>query len=174
MLKIKSLDSVDALKMAIQCSMDMKEYYDQAITIIKNDDAIAILRGLAEKKEKNRNQLIRTYSRLSGKKILYLNLGKKHKLNSLQRCGSDPNEAIRIAKKNETELCNFYLTISRRLYEIELRQLFRNLALEVEQFIALLESSFVEPLILDQEPNPENEMIHEEFSSFERNQLNSW
>ncbi len=174
MLKIKSVDSVDALKMAIQCAMDMKDYYDSAASVVKNDDAVAILRGLAEKKDKHRIQLIRIYSRLSGKKILYLNLGKKHKLSSLQRCGSDPNEAVRTAKKNESELCNFYLTISRRLYEPELRQLFRNLALEVEQHIALLESSFVEPLTLDQERIAENDTIHPELSSVDKDHVASW
>ena len=174
MLKIKSLDSVDALKMAIQCAMDMKDYYDSAVSLVKNDDAIAILKGLAEKKDKHRIQLIRIYSRLSGKKILYLNLGKKHKLSSLQRCGTDPNDAIRTAKNNDTELCNFYITISRRLYEPELRQLFRNLALEVEQHIALLESSFVEPLTLDQEPIAENESIHSELSSVDKDSVTSW
>ena len=80
MLNLTSLDTMDALKMAIQCEMDMKAYYEQVAKLVKNDDAVTILEGLAEKEEKHRLKLIRMYSRTSGKKILYLKLGKRHKL----------------------------------------------------------------------------------------------
>ena len=66
MNKIGTLSNVDALKMAIQCKMDMKLYYDRAATLIKNDDATAILLGLAAKEEAHRLQLIRKYSSISG------------------------------------------------------------------------------------------------------------
>jgi hypothetical protein len=68
----------------------------------------------------------------------------------LQECGADPNEAIDIAKKNENELKSFYLLISRRLLNPQLRLFFRELVLEEEQYIALLESSFMEPLALEE------------------------
>ena len=170
MLKIISLDTMDALKMAIQCEMDMKAYYEKASKLVRNDDAMTILQGLAEREEKHRVQLIRTYSRISGKKILYLNLGKKHKLMTLQSCGNDPNEAIRQAKKNETEIKNFYIMVSRRLFESELRQFFRNLAFEEEQHIAVLESSFVEPLALDQTPINKEAEVYREMAATDRNQ----
>lgn len=150
MNKIGILSSLDALKMAIQCEMDMKTYYERAAALIKNDDATAILLGLAEKEESHRVQLIRKYSSICGKKILYLNLGKKHKLGTLVPCSEDPNEVIRNAKKNESEIRNFFITVSRRMYESDMRQLFRDLALEEEQHIVLLESSFCEPLNLEQ------------------------
>lgn len=152
MIKVQSINSIDALKMSIQCEMDMREYYEKATVIVNNDDAEAILKGLTDKADKHRQSLIRAYSKLSGKKILYLKLGRKHKLSSLVKCADDPNEAIRNAKKNEQELKSFYATISRRLNESGLRQLFRELAMEQEQHYALLESSFEEPLHLDEEP----------------------
>ncbi len=156
MYKLNSIDALDALKISIQCETDMKIFYNKVASLVKNDDAEAILRGLSEKEEKNRLKLIKTYSKTSGKKILYLNLGKKHKLTSLMKCSDDPNDAVRIVKKNEKELKNFYSTISKRLIEFELRTLFRDLAMEREQHLALLESSFVEPLKLDQEEELEN------------------
>ena len=156
MYKLNSIDSLEALKISIQCETEMKIFYNKVASLVKNDDAEAILRGLSEKEEKNRIKLIKTYSKTSGKKILYLNLGKKHKLTSLMKCSEDPNDAVRIVKKNEKELKNFYLTVSRRLIESELRALFRDLAMEREQHLALLESSFVEPLKLDQEQELEN------------------
>ncbi len=156
MYKLNSIDALDALKMSIQCETDMKLFYTKVATLVKNDDAEAILKGLSEKEEKNRLKLIKTYSKTSGKKILYLNLGKKHKLTSLMKCSDDPNDAVRIVKKNEKELKSFYFTISKRLIESELRALFRDLAIEHEQHLALLEASFVEPLKLDQEEEMEN------------------
>lgn len=147
MNKIGTLSNVDALKMAIQCKMDMKLYYDRAATLIKNDDATAILLGLAAKEEAHRLQLIRKYSSISGKKILYLNLGKKHKLGTLIPCGDDPNEAIRNTKKNETEIKNFFITVSRRMYQSDMRMLFREIALEEEQHIVLLNLPFANPSI---------------------------
>jgi len=164
MNKIGTLSNVDALKMAIQCEMDMKLYYDQAAALIKNDDATAILQGLAEKEEAHRLQLIRKYSSISGKKILYLNLGKKHKLGTLIPCGEDPNEAIRNAKKNETEIRNFFITVSRRMYQSDMRLLFRELALEEEQHIVLLESSFGEPLNLEQGTERKEEGLYREIA----------
>ncbi len=156
MYKLNAIDSLEALKMSIQCENDMKEFYSKASTLVKNDDAETILKSLSEKEEKNRLKLIKTYSKTSGKKILYLNLGNKHKLTTLIRCCDDPNDAVRVVKKNEKELKNFYMTVSRRLVESELRALFRDLAMEREQHLVLLESSFVEPLQLDQEPVDEN------------------
>ncbi len=152
MIKVQSINSIEALKMSIQCEMDMQEYYLRAAAIVKNDDAEAILKGLTEKASKHRQALIRAYSKLSGKKILYLKLGRRHKLSSLVKCTDDANEAVRNAKKNEQELKSFYLTVSRRLLESDMRQLFRELAMEQEQHFALLESSFEEPLNLDEEP----------------------
>jgi rubrerythrin len=173
MNKIGILSAVDALKMAIQCEMDMKCFYEKAATLIKNDDAVAILNGLAEKEEKHRLQLIRKYSSLSGKKILYLNLGKKHKLGTLLPCSGDANEAIQSAKKNEAEIRNFFVTVSRRMYQSDMRQLFRDLALEEEQHIALLESSFGEHLDLTQNLATEQDAIYREMAAA-KNDNHTW
>ena len=161
MYKNRSIDSVDALKISIQCAMDLKEYYDKASALVKDDDAIAILKGFSIKEEKLRSNLIKVYSKISGKKILYLNLGKKHKLYTLQECGDDANESIRVAKTNETELEKFFVTVSRRLLESELRAVFRELALERQQHLAILESSFEEPLALDRDSIEEESIVSE-------------
>lgn len=174
MFNLTSVDTMDALKMAIQCEMDMKAFYQQVAQLLQNDDAVSIFQGLAEKEEKHRIKLIRLYSRLSGKKILYLNLGKKHKLGTLQPCPSDPNLAVRQAKKNANELKNFYLTIARRMFQNELRQFFREMALEEEQHIAVLESSFIEPLSLNQSDVHNQERMLREMTASNKNQSNSW
>ncbi len=174
MITFKALDTVDTLKMAIQCEMDMESFYAKLTSLISNDDAVAILRGLSEKEEKHRSRLIRFYSRLSGKKILYLNLGKKHKLNTLYKCTDDAVESLRLAKKNENELKNFYLSVSKRFIDTETRQLFRDLALEEEQHIALLESSFVEPFNLEQVEPKKDEAMYPALSKADREGIKTW
>jgi rubrerythrin len=173
MITFKSLDTVDTLKMAIQCEMDMEAYYSKLALIINNDDAIAILKGLAEKEEKHRLRLIKFYSRQSGNKILYLNLGKKHKLNTLVKCGDNPVEAIRMAKKNEIEVKNYYLSVSKKLFENDLRHLFRELAMEEEQHIAVLESSFVEPISFEQN-EIKSESIYTESVQNTKESVKTW
>ncbi len=161
MHKIRAIDALDALKMSIQSSMDLKDYYKNAAALVKNDDAEAILVGLADKKERHRQALIKQYSKTSGKKILYLNLGRKHKLNTLQKCGEDPNDAVRTAKKNEKELKTFFSTVSRRLLDADLRNYFRRLAIEQDKDLTLLESSFEEPLMLDQDELEDKSVLNE-------------
>ena len=172
MQKLYSIDSLEALKISIQCETDMKVYYEKAASLVKNDDAEAILKGLGKKREGYKAELMRLYGKVSGKKILYLNLGKKHKLSTLQRCPDDPNDAVRIAKKNELELKKFFLPVSRRLVEPELRQFFRGFVQRQEQNLFLLESSFEEPLMLDQE-QAEGENISTDIS-IENSQVNVW
>jgi len=173
MLTFRSLDVVDTLKMAIQCQMDMESYYNKLVSLIDNDDAIAILRGLAEKEEKQRLRLIKYYSRLSGKKILYLNLGKKHKLNTLVKCSDDPVEAIRMAKKNETEVKNYFQMVSRRLIENDLRRLFQELALETEHHLAILESSFVEPISFESS-GVKSEAVYSDMIKSHKESVRTW
>lgn len=151
MQKIFTIEPIDALKIAIQSEQEMQNYYNQAAELVKDGDAKSILQGLAARAAEHRKNSIEQYSRFSGKKILFLNLDKRHKLNSLQRCPDSPNEAVRVAKRNEKEMYEFYATVSRRFIDAELRAFFRKLAGEHLQHHTLLEASFVEPLALDQE-----------------------
>ncbi len=162
---LTSIDSDEAIKIAMQSAIDMATYYDKTISLIQNPEANAILAGLAEKHQNHRQTLLKAYSKLSGKKILYLRLNKRHKLSNLIPCGDEPNDAVRNAKKNEDIVKVFYATVSRRVYEPEIRLIFRRLADDEEQNLALLESSFEEPLTLDQEPIPEDVDYAEEMTS---------
>ncbi len=151
MQKMYTIEPIDALKIAIQSEQEMQNYYNQACQKVKDGDAKSILQGLAVRAAEHRKNAIDEYSRFSGKKILFLNLDKRHKLNSLQRCPDSPNEAIRVAKRNEKEMYDFYVTVSRRFVDAGLRAFFRKLAGEHLQHHTLLEASFVEPLALDQD-----------------------
>jgi len=157
MQKIFTIDPVDALKMAIQSEKEMRSYYKKAASLVKDEDAYTILSGLADHAEEHRKRSIDMYSQVSGKKILFLNLDSRHKLNTLQRCSDDPNDAVRTAKKNEKELGNFYNVIARRFLDSDLRAFFRDLANDNQQHLTLLEASFEEPLMLDDEQH-ENAM----------------
>ena len=81
---------------------------------------------------------------------------------------------FRSAKKNENELKNFYLSVSKRFIDTETRQLFRELALEEEQHIALLESSFVEPFNLEQVEPKTEDAVYSALSKADREGIKTW
>jgi len=156
MQKIYTIEPIDALKMSIQSEKELHSYYEKAASLMKDEDARTILLGLCEHAENHRKKSIDMYSKFTGKKILFLNLDKRHKLNTLQRCSEDPNDAVRVAKRNEKEMSDFYSTISRRFLDADLRSFFRQMSSENQQHLTLLEASFNEPLNLDQEPEDED------------------
>lgn len=156
MQKMYAIEPIDALKMSIQSEREMQAYYEKAAELLHEEDARSILNGLAAHAEEHRKRATEMYSKFTGKKILFLNLDKRHKLNTLQRCSTDPNDSIRIAKKNEKEMSLFYATVCRRFLDSELRSFFRQFAAEKQQHLTLLEASFVEPLMLDQEATEGN------------------
>jgi rubrerythrin len=172
--KLTAIDTDDGLKISIQISKDMGRYYEKASTLVSDDDAKAILTRLGEKHQIHQSELIKAYANVSGKKILYLNLGRKHKLNTLVKCPDDPNDSVRMAKKNESEARAFYLTLSRRIYESDIRSFFRDLAQRAEQNLALLESSFVEPLALDKADQEDDSNLYDDVSSSTADNAKSW
>ena len=151
MQKIYSIDPIDALKISIQSEKEMHSFYTKAASLVQDEDALTILQGFAEHAAQHKQQSIDMYSVVSGKKILFLNLDKRHKLTTLQRCSDDPYDAIRLAKKNEKELSEFYNTVSRRFIELDLRRFFRDLAADNQQHHVLLEASFAEPISSDED-----------------------
>ncbi len=150
MQKILMVDPIDALKMSIESEQEMQAYYKKAASLVEDDDAKAILLGFADHADEHRQSSIDMYSKISGKKILYLNLDKRHRLTTLQHCSNDVEDAIRVAKRNEREMSDFYSTISRRFMQQDLRNYFRKMAADNLQHLALLEASF--------EENPEEEL----------------
>ena len=150
MQKIYTIEPIDALKISIQSEREMSMYYQKAVQLPYEDDVRNILVGLGKHADEHRQRAIEMYSKFTGKKLLFLNLDKRHKLNTLQRCSDEPNDAMRIAKKNEKEMADFYGTVCRRFLDAELRSFFRQLAAENYQHLALLEATFVEPLMLNQ------------------------
>lgn len=156
MIKLGSIGALDALKIAIQSKTDMQQFYVEIGSTLDIDEIRAVFQGLAEKETQQRKRLIQAYSQISGRKILYLNLNKKHKLNVSFDYNSDPHEIFEIAKKNERESRDFYLGVSRRLYEPELRKFFRDFAMEEEQHLALLESTINEVFAMADKENQDN------------------
>ena len=163
MQKIFTIDPIDALKMSIQSEKEMQSYYRKAASLVQDDDAKAILLSFADHANEHRQNSIDMYSKVSGKKILFLNLDKRHKLTTLQRCSDDVYDAIRVAKRNEKEMSNFYATLARRFMESDLRSFFRTLATDNHQHLTLLQASFEEPVDVEDESekNLWDEMAHE-------------
>lgn len=160
MQKILTVDPIDALKMSIQSEKEMQAFYKKAASLVKDDDARTILLSFADHADQHRQSSIKMYSKISGKKILFLNLDKRHKLTSLQRCSDDVVDAIRVAKRNEKDLSEFYATLSRRFMQQDLRAFFKKLASDNLQHLALLEASFEEFLKEEEEMTEESMFDH--------------
>lgn len=160
MQKILTVDPIDALKMSIQSEKEMQAYYKKAASLVEDDDARAILQGFANHADEHRQGSIDMYSKISGKKILFLNLDKRHKLSTLQRCSDDVLDAIRVAKRNERELSEFYMTISRRFMQQDLRSFFRKMASDNLQHLTLLEASFEDWFNEDEDVSEEHVLDH--------------
>ena len=141
-MNVGAIDVLDALKIAIQATKDLQKFYHDAASNIDSEEGSVIFKRLAQREAQHRKQLIKIYSQISGKKILYLNLNKKHKLNMLAANPSNKFDLVNIAKQNEKESRDFYLSISRRMLDEKTRKMFKELALEEEQHLAILESSF--------------------------------
>ena len=150
MQRIYAIEPLEALKMSIQSEKEMYEFYQKAKSLFMNDDAQSILKKLMNGCVNNRQESISKYSEVSGKRILYLNLDRKHRLNSLIRCGKDKRESIITAKRNEKELTEFYLTLSRRFLDADLRAFFRTLGDEHQTYLDKLEKKFDNPEVFEE------------------------
>lgn len=141
-MNIGVIDVLDALKIAIQASKDLQLFYREAAAYLDSDEGKLVFKRLAQREAEHRNQMIKIYSELSGKKILYLNLNKKRKLNMIAANRSNPTELLNIAKQNEKESREFYLNMARSVIDDKIRRMFQEMALEEEQHMAILETSF--------------------------------
>jgi len=161
MYQISTIAPLEALKKSIQSEKEMKAYYQKAVKYITDDNAQAILKALGEHAIAHQESSTVMYSKFSGRKILYLNLDRRHRLTTLLSCTSDPEDIIRTAKRNEKELEKFYTVASRRFLDPDLRAYFRRLAKDNQQHVALLEATFVEP-IPDDEPEESLDVVENE------------
>jgi len=150
MQNVYMIDPIDALKMAIQSEREMNNYYRKAVNLFDDEELRSIMNDFSKKASDNRQKAVDAYSSFSGKRILYLNLDRRHRLNTLIRCGSDPKEAIIMAKRNEKELSEFYETVSHRFMQGDLRAFFRELSDFHRDHLSFLETTFEEAAALEE------------------------
>jgi len=141
-MKLGPIGVLDALKMAIQSEIDMNHFYSEASKKTGDDEIRDIFRKYSREGRKQRNDLQEEYRRISGKRLLYLNLHKKRKLEMHLDLNSDRNGLVSTAKSNIKACLNFYTDISNRLLESDLRSIFRALAEDKEQQLTYLVSKF--------------------------------
>ncbi|MDZ7723344.1 MAG: hypothetical protein U5R06_11210 [candidate division KSB1 bacterium] len=156
MHRIYAIEPLEALKMSIQSEKEMTEFYKKAQSLFYNDEAESTLKQMLNACLQNRQKSISQYSQVSGKRILYLNLDRKHRLNSLMHCGKDSRESINTAKRNEKELVDFYMTLSRRFLDADLRAFFRSLGDEHQDHLHKLEKRFENPELFDESAEKQN------------------
>lgn len=141
-MKFGPIGVLEALKMAIQSEIDMGHFYTDGYKKTNDDDVRKIFRKYSREGKRRRQKLQEEYRHISGKKLLYLNLSKKKKLDMIIGQHSDQNGFALTAKQNVQACLDFYSDISNRLLEPEMRSIFRNLAEEKKQQLAYLVSKF--------------------------------
>ncbi len=141
-MKFGPIGVLEALKMAIQSEIDMHHFYVDASKNTNDEDLKTIFRKYSREEKKRRQKLQEEYRKISGKKLLYLNLSKKKKLEMILETHTERDELVVAAKENVQSCLNFYSDISNRILEPDKRNIFRNLAEEKKQQLAYLVSKF--------------------------------
>jgi len=89
--------------------------------------------------------LLEKYRRISGKRLLYLNLDKKRKLEVEVVCHHERQPALEAARRNLNLCVGFYNDVILRLLEPDYRGIFRSLAEAKERQLGLLNATFPVP-----------------------------
>jgi rubrerythrin len=141
-MKFGPIGVLEALKMAIQTEIDMDHFFTEAYKSSSDDEVRTIFRKYSREGKKRRKGLQEEYRRISGKRLLYLNLNRKKKLDMSMVSHPDRNGIVTTAQQNIKVCYDFYSDVSSRLLESDFRIIFRNLAEEKEQQLAYLVSKF--------------------------------
>ena len=141
-MKFGPIGVLDALKMAIQSEIDLDHFFSETSKVATDDDVRLVFRKYSREAKKNRIDLQEKYRMISGKRLLYLNLNKKRKLEMSMEYGSSRQDLISAAKQNVKACYTFYSDFSHRLLELDFRAIFNTLAETKEKQLEHLEAKF--------------------------------
>ena len=136
------IDDLEALRIAIQAEMDTYRYYREAIKIFTDQEAKKLLAALAEEEKKHRKKLEEKYARLSGKRLLYLNLPKKRRISKPLDPSASVLDILRVAIETEKESLDFYQRAAERTLDARGKKMLQELAEEERQHVEMLEAEY--------------------------------
>ncbi len=138
MAKITRLEVTDALKQAIQVELDLRRFYEAAVSLERVAKNRELLEALLAEEQEHKRQFDRRYEELTGHKLLYLNVDKRRRLVELVTNPSDGENLIEQAVDNEQKAVQFYEEAANLIPPGWLRQAFEELAEKERAHVALL------------------------------------
>lgn len=136
------IDELEALRIAIQSEIDSYKMYKESIKHVRDKQGKELLLALSEEERRHRRELESEYGRVSGKRLLYINLPKKRRLFREIRPEATPLEILEIAIEQEKESVEFFEKAAIRTPDAGGKRVFERLAKEEQNHLQLLEAEY--------------------------------
>jgi rubrerythrin len=136
------VDELEALRIAIQSEIDSYHMYQQAIRHVQDKQGKELLLALAQEEKRHRQELEKEYARISGKRLLYINLPKKRRFLKEITPSATPLEILTIAIEQEEESLRFFETAAQRTSDLGGKRVFEHLAQEERHHMEMLEAEY--------------------------------
>ena len=136
------IDDIEALRIGIQSEINTYNYYKEALKEIADKDSKELLATLAMLVKKQQKKLKEKYSRLSGNRLLYLNLGKKPTFYNFSSIDTNDLDVLKAAIKHEKNSQIFYEKAAKRTLNITGKTMLKQLAEEDQNQVDLLQIEY--------------------------------
>ncbi len=136
------VDELEALRIAIQSEIDSYHMYREAIKHVQDKQGKELLLALAEEEKRHRRELEREYARISGKRLLYINLPKKRRFLKEITPTATPLEILTVAIAQEKDSLEFFETAAQRTSNLGGKRVFERLAEEEKHHMEMLEAEY--------------------------------
>jgi len=136
------LSAIGALKVAIQTEINSYKMYSRSLRFVNNNRSREIIRLLMEEKLNHKKRLEELYTRLSGKRILALNLRFKKLHRQITQHDISPLHLLKLVIWNEKDSVRFYEEAAENSTNPEGRQIFKRLVLDEKNHLKMLEQEY--------------------------------
>ncbi len=148
-MKLGPIGVLDSLKLAIQAETDMAQFFTESAKAATDETMREVFRRFGAEARATVRDLLDKYRQISGKRLLYLNLNKKRKLEVALDVHRERQQAFQAALDNVNLCLGFYNDVILHLLEPDFKGIFRTLAENKERQLGLLNATF--PLPAEQE-----------------------
>ncbi|MDZ7339024.1 MAG: hypothetical protein ONB30_10830 [candidate division KSB1 bacterium] len=141
-MKLGPIGVLDSLKLAIQAETDMAQFFSDSAKAATDETMRDVFRRFGAEARATVRDLLEKYRQISGKRLLYLNLNKKRKLEVVVTAPRERQQALQTALSNLNLCVDFYNDVILRLLEPDFKGIFRALAEAKERQLGLLNATF--------------------------------
>ncbi|RKY75166.1 hypothetical protein DRQ12_12350 [candidate division KSB1 bacterium] len=141
-MQLERFDELEALRIAIQSKIDLYSFYKDALQHLQNKSCKDLFATLAEDERKQRHMLEKEYTRVSGKKLLYINLPKQRRFVRTVTPNSSEIDILDTAIQQESEAKDFFERTYRLVKDEDTRTTFSEIVEEEQHHIKLLQSEY--------------------------------